>query len=164
MSAQEQRIEQYELRFKKFAHQQMVAMELLLEPEASIAVDMVMDTAVMRLTTRVLADDLPPEHFEARQYIAYEVPSSTWQAWKARHARRWYAAWLVRRRPVRYELDPDGRGINAVCSFDLLRFRAYPQARIERPRDRFGQATLHHMIQGPWWNEEPRDGAGENRG
>lgn len=79
---------------------------------------------------------------------------STWQAWKKRHANRWYARRLVARWPVRYEPDPDGRGTTAVCTFDLERYRTYPRARVQLPHDQFGQAYLAHGIRNVRWDLE----------
>jgi hypothetical protein len=103
---------------------------------------------------RILSDDLPPETFTARHHIRYEVPASTWQMFKKRHAQRWYARRLVARRPVRYEPDPDMRGTDAVCTFNLERWRSYPQAKVQLPRDRFGDAMRFHSIDGPLWTQE----------
>jgi hypothetical protein len=72
--------------------------------------------------------------------------------WKKRHARRWYARRLVARWPVRYGPDPDRRGTNAVCTFDLARWRTYPRARVQLPRDRFGAPVLVHAILDLQWH------------
>ncbi|MDX3643235.1 hypothetical protein [Streptomyces sp. MB09-02B] len=141
------------LTFKRYALQQVVNSDLAFDVDASVQQG-VWGDMVYRLTARVLADDLPPEGFTARQHLTYEVPASTWQMWKKRHARRWYARRLVARWPVRYEPDPDGRGTDAVCTFNLERWRSYPQARVHLPRDRFGDPVRVHAIRDLRWTEE----------
>jgi hypothetical protein len=142
------------LRFKQFALQWAVAEELLLDLDVAVRRDDFFGHYLFQLRTKVLSDDLPPEHFTARQHITYEVPASTWQMWKKRHAHRWYARRLVDRWPVRYEPDPEGRGTEAVCTFDLERYRLYPRARVQLPPDRFGVEVLAHYIRGPQWQVE----------
>ncbi|MCZ4509964.1 hypothetical protein O3Q52_17515 [Streptomyces sp. ActVer] len=142
------------LTFKRYALQQVVNAELNLEVDASIR-EHIWGDMVYQLKAAVLADELPPETFTARDRVTYEVPASTWQMWKKRHARRWYARRLVARWPVRYEPDPDHRGAHAVCTFNLERWRAYPQSKVYLPRDRFGDAVLGHSIRDLRWTEEP---------
>ena len=140
------------LTFKRYALQQVVNRDLAFEVDASVQQSLWGDL-VYRLTAHVLADQLPPEEFTARQHVTYEVPASTWQMWKKRHARRWYARRLVARWPVRYEADPELRGTEVVCSFDLERWRSYPQAQY-LPRDRFGDAVRVHAIRDLRWTDE----------
>jgi hypothetical protein len=148
-------IEQVELKFKRFVGMFAVAEDLLFDMDVSVNTpDFFGHQVVVQVTAKILTDSLPPEHFTARQQITYEVPSSVWQMWKQRHAGRWYAAWLVRRRPVRYEPDPDGRGTTAVCTFDLARYRTYPRARVQLPADSFGTVVYNHQILGPWWRSD----------
>ncbi len=88
----------------------------------------------------------------ARDRVTFEVPASTWQMWKKRHAQRWYARRLVARWPVRYEPDPEGRGMDAVCTFNLERWRSYPRAQVQLPRDRFGDAVRVHAVRDLRWD------------
>lgn len=148
------RAEAVALTFKQYAHQFMVNEDLFLDVDVRVRREFFADQLAVQFRTRILCDDLPPETFTARQYVTYEVPSSTWQMWKKRHARRWYARRLVARWPVRYEPDPDRRGAHAVCTFDLERYRTYPRARVHLPRERFGAAVLVHAIRDLRWTEE----------
>ncbi|MFI5973565.1 hypothetical protein [Streptomyces sp. NPDC051452] len=144
--------ERVTLAFKQYAMQFAVAEELLLDLDVSVQREVLFRQFLFQLRTRILADDLPPQRLTQRTRVPYEVPASTWQMWKARHARRWYARRLVARWPVRYEPDPDGRGTEAVCTFDLERYRIYPRARVELPRDRFGMEVLAHGIRNIRWS------------
>jgi len=145
--------ERIALTFKQYAQQFAVDEELLLDMDASVQRSF-FGHCLYQLKTKILSDDLPPEQFTARQHVTYEIPTSTWQMWKKRHAHRWYARRLVARWPVRYEPDPDGRGTDAVCSFNLERYRTYPRARVQLPRDRFGITVLAHGIRDVQWREE----------
>ncbi|MFE2469753.1 hypothetical protein [Streptomyces mirabilis] len=147
-----------ELTFKAYAQRFAIEEELLLDMDVSVQREFFHHFAV-QFRTRILTDDLPPKKFTAWTRVVFEVPASTWQMWKQRHACRWYARRLVGRWPVRYEPDPDGRGTDAACTFDLERYRAYPRARVQLPPDRFGMAVLAHSIRGPWWQFEGGDGA-----
>lgn len=142
------------LTFKRYAEQFMVDEGLLLDVDVSVQQEF-FGSLVYRFRTKILTDDLPPERLVQRTRVPYEVPASTWQMWKARHARRWYARRLVARWPVRYGLDPDGRGADAVCSFDLERYRTYPRAQLRMP-ERLGQAVLVHAVRDVGW-EVDRD-------
>lgn len=141
------------LTFKTYAQQFTVDEDLLLDLDASVQHGL-FGQCLYQLKAKILSDDLPPEEFTARRHVVYEVASSTWQMWKKRHARRWYARRLVTRWPVRYEPDPERRGTDAVCTFNLERYRTYPRARVALPRDRFGAAVLAHGIRDVRWSEE----------
>lgn len=141
------------LTWKRYAQQVLVNEDLLLDVDVAVQRDL-FGSVAYQFRTKVLADDLPPEQFTARTHVTYEVPASTWQMWKKRHAHRWYARRLVARWPVRYMPDPDRRGIDAVCTFNLERYRTYPRARVQLPRDRFGDAVLAHGIRDLRWSLE----------
>jgi hypothetical protein len=147
----EPEFERIALTFKRYAQQFAVDEDFLLDVDASIRNDF-FGHCLFQLKTKILTDALPPEQFTARDRITYEIPASTWQMWKKRHACRWYARRLVARWPVRYEPDPDGRGTDAVCTFDLERWRAYPRARVQVPENRFGSPVLFHAIRDLRWN------------
>ncbi|SHI66585.1 hypothetical protein [Streptomyces sp. 3214.6] len=139
------------LTFKQYAQQFLASEELFLDLDVRVQREL-FGQYLFQLRTKILADDLPPVQLTRRTRVPYEVPASTWQTWKKRHARRWYARRLVARWPVRYEQDPDGRGADAVCTFDLERYRIYPQARVELPYDQFGPAYLAHGIRNIRWD------------
>lgn len=139
------------LAFKRYAQQFTVAEELFFDVDVAVQREF-FGSFVVQFRAKILADDLPPEEFTARQHVTYEVPTSTWQMWKKRHAGRWYARRLVARWPVRYEPDPDRRGTDAVCSFNLERWRSYPQARVSPSQ--FGNAVRVHAIRDVRWTEE----------
>ncbi|MET7477975.1 hypothetical protein ABZT17_26910 [Streptomyces sp. NPDC005648] len=142
--------ERFVLNFKQYAQQFMVGEEIFLDLDVSMQRE-IFGQYLFQLRTKILADDLPPEQLTQRTRVPYEVPASTWQIWKKRHAATWYARRLVARWPVRYEPDPDGRGTDAVCTFDLERFRIYPRARVQLPPDRFGMEILAHGIRNVRW-------------
>ncbi|MGW3152733.1 hypothetical protein [Streptomyces sp. NPDC001089] len=146
--------ERVTLRFKRYAMDFAIEEGLLLDLDVSVQQRFI-GQQVFRIQTRILADDLPPHLLTERTRVPYEVPASTWQMWKARHARRWYARRLVARWPVRYGPDPDGRGADALCTFNLERFRTYPQARVQLPPDRFGMEVLQHGITNLRWDVQP---------
>jgi hypothetical protein len=140
------------LTFKRYVQQFTIDEDFLLDVDASIRND-VFGHCLFQLKTKILCDDLPPETFTSRDRVTYEIPASTWQMWKKRHAHRWYARRLVARWPVRYAPDPDGRGTDAVCTFDLERYRTYPRARVALP-EQFGRPVYVHAIRNVRWNEE----------
>jgi hypothetical protein len=142
-----------ELTFKQVAMQFMATEELFLNVDTRVQKE-IFGQFLFQFRTKILTDDLPPAQVTQRTRITYEVPASTWQMWKKRHARRWYARRLVARWPVRYEIDPDGRGTDAVCIFDLERYRTYPRASVQLPRDRFGMTVLAHGIHNVHWDTE----------
>jgi hypothetical protein len=144
------------LTFKRYAQQFLVNEELLLDLDVSVQRE-VFGQYLFQIRTKILSDDLPPHTLAERTRVTFEVPASTWQMWKKRHARRWYARRLVARWPVRYEPDPDGRYADAVCSFDLERFRTYPRARVQLPRDQFGMEVLAHGIRNIRWTVDARE-------
>ena len=148
------------LTFKRYAQQFLVAEELLLDVDVAVRPE-VFGQYLFQLRTKILSDDLPPQRLTQSTRVQFEVPSSSWQMWKKRHARRWYARKLVARWPVRYEPDPDGRGADAVCTFDLERYRTYPRARVQLPRDRFGMEVLAHTLSSPTWRIGGNDVEGE---
>lgn len=145
------------LTFKRYAQQFAMDEELFLDLDVAVQRDVLFDQCLFQLTTKILSDDLPPEQFTTRHRVTYEVPTSTWQMWKKQHARRWYARHLVARWPVRYGPDPQGRGTDAVCTFDLERYRTYPRARVQLPRDQFGVTVLAHGIRDLRWDEGQPD-------
>ncbi|MHC3474661.1 hypothetical protein ACYF6T_39030 [Streptomyces sp. 7R007] len=144
-----------ELTFKTFAQRFAIEEGLLLDMDVSVQRE-VFGHFAFQFRTRILSDDLPPHMLAQRTRVAFEVPASTWQMWKKRHARRWYARRLVARWPVRYEPDPDGRHADAVCSFNLERFRTYPRAQVQLPHDRFGAEVLAHGIRNIRWDVTAR--------
>ncbi|WP_432169096.1 hypothetical protein [Streptomyces sp. 1222.5] len=147
-----------ELAFKTFGAQVAVSEDIALELIDVRVQREVFGQMLFQLRMRVLTDSLPPEQFSAQTRVTYEVPASTWQMWKKRHAHRWYARCLVARWPVRYVPDPDGRGTTATCTASLERYRAYPHARVQLP-DHFGRAVLAYDISAPRWNLSGGDDA-----
>lgn len=141
-----------ELTFKQYAAQAAVDEDLFLRDlDARLQREVVFCRLLFQLRTKVLTHDLPPQQLTQRTRVTFEVPTSTWQMWKKRHARRWYARRLVARWPVRYGPDPDGRGQDAVCTFNLERWRAYPRATVHLPEDRFGGPVHFHAVRDVRW-------------
>lgn len=133
--------EEIEARFKRYVLTQAADRDFMFDVEPSMHEEF-WGGMVFRLKAILLSDDLPPEEIEEREFVRYEVPSSTWQAFKKRHASSWYLKRLVARHPVRYEPDPDGRGECAVCTVRLERYRIYPESRL-RERDHGAAVRLH---------------------
>lgn len=146
--------DQIALTFKRYAAQVAVDEEVFFHDLDVRVQPEVFGHLLFQLRTKILTDDLPPEQFTARDRVTFEVPTSTWQMWKKRHAHRWFARRLVARWPVRYELDPDRRGTDAVCTFDLERWRAYPRARVQLPPGQFGAPVLFHAIRDLRWDAD----------
>ncbi|MGY6019613.1 hypothetical protein [Streptomyces spinosirectus] len=147
-------IETVALTFKRYAVQVAVDEELAISDVDVRVQRMAFGQLLFQLRTRLLTDELPPKEFTARDRVTFEVPTSTWQMWKKQHAKRWYARRLVARWPVRYGPDPDGRGTDAICTFNLERWRAYPRAAVLLPPDRFGAPVLFHAIRDLHWSPE----------
>ncbi|MFJ4365100.1 hypothetical protein ACIP4S_13210 [Streptomyces chartreusis] len=145
------------LTFKRYVQQFLVNEDLLLDLNVAVMQHEIFGQYVFQLRTKILTDELPPHMLTERTRVPFEVPASTWQMWKKRHARRWYARRLVARWPVRYEQDPDGRHGDAVCTFNLERFRTYPRARVQLPRDQFGMEVLAHGIRNIRWDVAARE-------
>ncbi|WP_069769811.1 hypothetical protein [Streptomyces sp. LUP30] len=144
--------ERIALSFKRFAQQFLVDEGLFFDVDVAVRQE-IFGQRLFQLRANILTDDLPPETLTQRTRITHEIPASTWQMWKKRHARRWYARRLVACWPVRYGPDPDGRGTDAVCTFDLERYRTYPRARVALP-EQFGRPVYVHAIRDMRWNEE----------
>lgn len=109
---------------------------------------------LMGIRMRILTDSLPPETVTERRRFTYEIPSSTWQMFKLRNSHQWWLARLVERYPVRYERDPGNRGETVTCSFDLERYRTYPQPKFALPERRFGKMYFAHEIRNLQWRRE----------
>lgn len=151
------RVEHIELVAKRYAAQFAVDEHLLFGIDVAVQPEAFLGAFAIQFRTQLLTDELPPERFTARQHVTFEVPASTWQAWKQRHGRRWYARWITERWPARYAPDPEGRGADAVCTIELARYRTYPQARVALPAQQFGPVVYRHVIHGPWWGDDRRE-------
>lgn len=143
--------QQIELRFKQYIVHQVIDEGILFDVEPMV-MDSIWGDMTFRLKAQLVCDDLPPELVRESVRIVYEVPASTWQMWKKRHAAAWYARRLVARWPVRYEKDPDGLGEVATCEINLQRFQAYPESRL-RASDH-GRAVRLHTYSADWLREE----------
>lgn len=142
------------MEFKRFAQQIAVDAGIMAELEMRVgqggSYDFLRDQVTIQMVAKILCDDLPPEHIEKSTHVDVEIPTSTWQMWKLRHGKRWYARRLVTRWPVKYGPHPDGRKVMATCEFDLERYRAYPKARVAHPT--LGNSVLFHTIRDVRWN------------
>lgn len=146
------------LEWKHFAHQVMVDADLLLEPEFSVNQDgyhFLRDEIAVRMRTRILTDELPPEKITRSTAVEFHEPASTWQMWKRNNHGRWYTKgwlpWLLTRRPVKTRVVKK----NAHCTFDLMRYRTYPEAQYRASDFRLGRAVFQHMIGSPVWDYDP---------
>lgn len=143
--------ERVALEFKKFGQQIAVDAGILAEMHFTVGQDaaysFLRDEIMVRMVAKILVDDLPPERVTQSTMITVKEPASTWQMWKMRNGDRWFARWLVDRRPVRYHEYKR----SVQCEFDLERFRAYPQARVTAPV--LGKAVMFHTIRDVVWDD-----------
>lgn len=143
-----------ELQWKRFGSQMMLDAGLFLEPEFSVgqgAYDFLRDQVTVRMVTHVLTDELPPETVTYHTSVTHEIPASTWQMWKLRHGKRWYARRFVEKWPVQYSGHPENRQVGVTATIDLERFRTYPQAPYRAADWGLGRTVLHHSIRNLRW-------------
>ena len=137
------------LEFKKFA--QAMALDAGIMAEMNLSVDpsgynFMRDQVMVRMVTKLLTDDLPPEHVTQSTMIKVREPKSTWQMWKFQNGHHWFARWFVDRRPVKYREYEK----SVQCEFNLERYRAYPRARVQSPA--LGNAVMFHTIRDVQWD------------
>jgi hypothetical protein len=107
---------------------------------ATVDDDFISGRLVARLQTRIAAEILPPQRVPHRWtgehdfVLTSTMPrhASWWQFFKDTYRSRWWAAWLVRRHPVRYvDVDVHIRETR-VCAHDVTvevgAAWTYPQA------------------------------------
>lgn len=131
--------------------------EMSLYVDQDNAYDFLRDQVTVKMVTKLLTDDLPPENVRQSTRIQVHEPASTWQMWKRNNHGKWYTKgwlpWLLKRRPVKtrtYEKL-------AHCEFNLERYRAYPRARVQSPV--LGNAVQFHTIRDVrWWEDENPEG------
>ena len=138
------------MEFKRFAQQIAVDAGIMAEMELRVgqggSYDFLRDQVTVQMVTKLLCDDLPPEHVRQSTTIKVQEPKSVWQMWKRQHADQWFARWLVTRWPVvNREYD---RVVH--CDFNLERYRAYPRARVATPA--LGNSVLFHTIRDVRWD------------
>lgn len=145
--------EKIDLKFRQFVARTSVAKELAFLGQGVLDVqEEAFHSLLFQLRAAVLTEELPPETFTATGHVTFEVPASTWQMWKMRHATCWYARRLVARWPVRYEEDPGGRGADLACTASLDRWRTYPYSRVLQ--DHFGAPVHAHTIRDIRWDPQ----------
>lgn len=143
-------LEKHQLRWQQCAQQIVLDEGLFLRPEISLVERReVLGQFLLRMVTHILTDELPPETVRQSTFLKHEVPASTWQMFKKRHADSWWLRRLVARWPVEYVQDWDGRGTQAICEFDLRQYHTYPRANIVH--DRLGSPVLKIAIGSPRW-------------
>jgi hypothetical protein len=71
------------------------------QSEAAVWFDMLRDELVVELRSHVLGERLGDQMAEGPFEFDYFTPATWWQHWKMQHAGRWYARWLVKRRPAK---------------------------------------------------------------
>ncbi len=88
---------------------------------------------ISKVVVKVLASQLPPERVVESTLIEFRQPATWWEHFKATHRDRWWLRGLVRRQPVRWQVEQ--RVVETVV--DLTRVRAFPKADL-RPPAAFG--------------------------
>ena len=97
---------------------------------------------VVRMTSEVLAERLLSETQEATFHMAF--PSSPWQHFKRDHAETWWLGWIVRRRPVKNEIQTHTRSVT------FTRYAKFPHASISLPE--LGSPVIFEQASGlNWW-------------
>lgn len=144
------------MELKRFA--QAIAIDAGIMAEMSLHVDdrgydFLRDQVTVRMVTKLLTDDLPPENVRQSTRIDVHEPASTWQMWKRNNQGKWYTKgwlpWLLKRRPVKTRTYQK----LVHCDFNLERYRAYPRARVQAPV--LGNAVMFHTIRDVrWWEDE----------
>lgn len=111
--------------------QRKVAMQHAVSRRARLEVheDQILGQLVYRLEDYVLAEKLVGDTKTVHCLSAWEVPTSTWQYFKQRHAESWWLGWLVRRRPV--VLDHELQERDHEVTFE--RYATYPESILELP-------------------------------
>lgn len=137
-------MEELELELKRYALTRPVSAEFAQSVKVSHSYDVLVDSMLIQVEARVLAHNLPPEHFTAERSFVHNEPASPWQMWKMRHA----PAWFIERWPV--QLTPFEHQVKV--EFDLSRFRAYPDA--PRLPPRYGNPVPQHIISPVVWEEQ----------
>ena len=146
-----------ELEWKQFAHQVMVDANLMLEPEFSVNQDgyhFLRDEIAVRMRTRILTDELPPESVTRSTKVPVYEPASTWQMWKRNNRLRWYTKWWLDAWLKRWPVKTREYQVGVNVTLDLSRYRAYPEAQYRASDFRLGRAVLHHTIGSPIWDFE----------
>lgn len=95
---------------------------------------------VIRLSSAVLAKQIPPVVAMDYREVEWFVPASWWQHWKADHEDAWYARAFVRRWPVRrlrYSKE-------FQLKVNLDGYWIWPDAAVLPPE--FGTAVPVHMV------------------
>lgn len=96
------------------------------------------DAVVHEFSSEVLAQRLDTRTVDQR--VEWEVPASWWQMFKATYALSWWLAWLVDRRPVRYEVKH--KFVSIKYGVDAI----YPDARIRLPEETFGRPFVVNRL------------------
>jgi len=78
-----------------------------------------------RISAYVLTDHVADDTFTA--VTRAEWPASTWQMFKHRHVASWWLGWLVRRRPVRMQVEVQH------VEVEVSRYLGYPEADLRLP-------------------------------
>lgn len=99
----------------------------LIDPRAAVLVDHIADRLTVRLKGKLLAEVLPPTHVHHVWHGTHHFDLQTtaprhatwWDFFKDTYRSRWWAGWLVRRRPVRYVEQPVTFREDRTCAHDV---------------------------------------------
>lgn len=82
-----------------------------------------------KLTAKVLAEQLPPEHVERAETVSFSYPDGWWQMFRDTYRSRWWMRWSLARWPVRTRTYQQ----TVRFTLDLRRYWLYPHANVPLP-------------------------------
>lgn len=91
-----------------------IGQDVLQSLELRTLEDVITRGLVVQLRALVLADRHGTQDVSTTETFAVDLPATWWQHWKMDHDNRWWAGWLVRRWPTRYETYRDERKLTAT--------------------------------------------------
>ncbi len=94
----------------------------------------------LELSTRVLAEQLPPVEVREQKAVTFEYPAGWWEAFRFQYRMRWWMRRWVARRPVR--MRTERRTVTFVVHLD--RYQTFPRATATLPD--LGQPVAVSMV------------------
>lgn len=105
---------------------------LLQNMELEVARDEIGNWVTATARASILTDKFADE----RHQVTVWAPRTTWQMFKAQHAKSWWMRWFVRRHPV--------QNYPRFAEVRIQRMHWYPEARL--PREKFGPFYVHEIV------------------
>lgn len=113
------------LRMQKIAAQYNVDALWLSNPNTQVEfVDTVLGNMVLRLTSEVYRQDLPPEQISVPQAVDYITWESAWQLWKHNHSSNRLLGVFNKLWPAKYVVKTE----HITVSVQLEKYVTYPEA------------------------------------